>query len=142
MPWGDAPATDEADAVRVLVGDTNASSPLLPDGAYTLIIATEKNLYFRGALAANMLAGKYATDINKRVGDLWHDAKSRGTHFLNLSRRLRLEGQRRAPVTPFLGGYTSADKDARAEDTSIEQPQFTVGMSDSVESDSDIVSEE
>ena len=130
MPWGGNPDIDEADAVRALVGDMDASNPLLEDRVYTMICANEARLYFRGAMAAHMLAGKYARDITTRVGDLWYEAKTRSGHFLDLARRLRIEGQRRAVCAPFAGGVTVTDVETRKDDTSVTQPAFEVGMMD------------
>lgn len=130
MPWSGNPDVDESDAVRALVGDMDPENPLLEDRVYTMICANESRLYSRGAMAAQMLAGKYARDITTRVGDLWYEAKTRSGHFLDLARRLRIEGQRRAVATPFVGGANVTDKETRAADTSVVQPAFTVGMMD------------
>lgn len=132
MPWGGSPSTDESDAIRLLVGDTDAAKPLLSDDAYILIIATEARLYGRAALACETLAGKYATAITRRVGDLWHEAKTRGPHYEALAVRYRLEAARRGKGAPFAGGVNVADVDTRKADDRLVQPFFETGMMDSV----------
>lgn len=133
MPWTGNPHTDAADAVRSMVGDTNASSPKLADNAYTMIIAQERRPYARAAMAAAMLAGKYADQMTKRVGDLWREAKVQYQHYRDLAQWYRTENQRRMPAHPFVGGVNVADTETRETDTSIKQPEFTVGIMDSVD---------
>jgi hypothetical protein len=135
VPYGGNPSTDAADAVRVLVGDTNASSALLDDDTYTLILATETRLYSRSAMAASMLAGKYAKEMTTRTGDLWREAKVRYDHYRDLAQWLRLEGRTRGIAHPFVGGLSVTDNETRREDTTVEQPHFTVGMMDAAPSE-------
>jgi hypothetical protein len=135
LPYGGNPHTDAADAIRVLVGDTNASSELLDDNTYALILATESRLYSRGAMAASMLAGKYAKEMTKRTGDLWREAKVQYDHYRDLAQWLRLEGRTRGIAYPFVGGLTVSDNETRREDSTVEQPKFTVGMMDAAPSE-------
>jgi hypothetical protein len=132
MPYGGAPSTDAADAVRVLVGDTDASNALLDDDTYTLILATEPWLYPQAALAASMLAGKYAQEMRKRVGSLWRFAEQQYDHYRNLAQYLRQESARRSHGAPFAGGISEADIDERKDDTDRPPAFFELGMQDSV----------
>lgn len=132
MPWGGAPSTSDADAVRVLVGDTDASAPLLADDTYTLILAQESSLYGRGSLAASMLAGKYATQMTKRIGDFWREAKVLYEHYRDLAAFLRQESSRRTPAIPFSGGTSQDDVDTRNDETDRVKPAFEIGMLDSI----------
>jgi hypothetical protein len=68
MPWGERPSTDAADAIRALIGDTDADSPLLADDTYELIQAQESRLYGQASLGASILAGKYAKSMTRKVG--------------------------------------------------------------------------
>lgn len=132
MPWSGNPSTDEADAIRALVGDMVTAAPKLSDDVYVLVIAQESRLYARASLAASALAGKYAVEMTKRIGDLWREAKTLYTHYSDLAKWFRLEAQRRAKAIPFAGGISKADVEAREEDTDRVTPSFRVGMIDSV----------
>lgn len=132
MPWGGSPATDESDAVRTLVGDMDAADPKLADGVYTFILTKEKSVWARAAMAATMLAGKWAEEMTRRVGDLWREAKVVHDHYMQLAQWLRLESARRGGGLVFVGGANVADAETRRDDTSQVQPNFSVGMLDSV----------
>lgn len=131
MPWGGSPHTDAADAVRALVGDMDAASPRLADNVYTMIIAEEPRLYARAALAAQALAGKYAAEMNRRVGDLWREAKVLFEHYEALSQRYWQASARRSKGLVFVGGLDKTDVETRTEDADQVQPNFKVGMQDS-----------
>jgi hypothetical protein len=65
MPWGNAPDTDPADAVRSLVGDKDAAAPLLTDDEYTKFLADAHGNVRRAAHAAALaLAGQYARRVD------------------------------------------------------------------------------
>lgn len=131
MPWGGNPSTDPADAVRALIGDTDASAPKLSDDTYVLILATEPTLYARAAMAAFALSSIWAEQMTKRVGDLWREAKVVYEHYADLAQKLRLEGARKPTGSVFVGGHSVADNETRDNDTSITQPNFRLGMMDS-----------
>jgi hypothetical protein len=133
MPWGDSPSTSAADAVRAIVGDTDAANPKLPDSVYTFILTQETSVWARAAMAAAMLAGKWAEEMTRRVGDLWREAKVVHDHYMKLAQWLRLESARRGGGLVFVGGVNAADAETRRDDTSQVQPNFSVGMLDSVE---------
>jgi hypothetical protein len=63
---------------------------------------------------------------------LWLEAKVQYDHYQSLARWFRMEAQRRAKAVPFAGGVNVDDVDTRKADTSIVQPNFTIGMQDSV----------
>lgn len=132
MPYGGNPHTTPSDAVRVLVGDTNASAPLLDDNTYTFILAQEPNVYARAALACDALAGKYALQMDKRIGDLWRSAKVQHDHYANLAHMYREEAARRGKPVPFGGGVSVTDYDNRNEETDRVKPRFEVGMLDAI----------
>ncbi len=133
MPWTGSPSTDEHDAIRAMVGDTDPAKPLLADDVYNLIVSHEKSLNARAAMAADALAGRYAREMTKRVGSLWREAKTLYQHYRDLAQWYRLETARRGAPIPFAGGVSVIDQELRREDSSIVQPSFTVGMQDSIE---------
>jgi len=130
MPWGNDPIGNPSDAIRALVGDTDAAKPKLTDETYLLIIANETRIYARASMAARALAGKYATEMTKRVGDLWREAKVLFQHYSDLAKDYRHESSRRAIAKPFLGGNDVIDVETRRQDTGVVQPEFEIGMMD------------
>lgn len=131
MPWGDDPANDASDAIRSLVGDTDASNPLLSDNTYLLIISQEASLYARAAAACEAIAGKFGQAKTKRVGDLWYEAKVVYEHYVDLAQKFRLDAARRCRPYAFAGGVSKNDIDNREDDDDRPAPAFRVGMLDS-----------
>lgn len=130
MPYTGNPDTNAADAVRVMVGDTDPAAPKLDDPTYALILATEANVYSRASMAAKALAGKYAVEMDRRVGDLWRNAHVLFDHYTELAKQFRSEAKRRVPAQPFSGGTSVSDVGARNGDGDRMKPSFEVGMQD------------
>lgn len=130
MPYSGNPTTVPADAVRALVGDTDPANPLLDDPTYAFILTVETNIYARASLAAQSLAGKYAQQFNKRIGDFWRDAKPIFDHYAELSKDFRRQARVRIKAQPFVGGVDKLTVDAERANTSKVQPRFEVGMID------------
>lgn len=133
MPYTGNPHTSDADAVRAMVGDTDPARPKLDDKMYVLIVATEPRLYSRSAMAATAIAGLYADQMTKRVGDFWREAKVQFDHYIALAAWLRLESGRRGVAIPFVGGLVISDNEAFEQDDTIVQPNFRIGQQDSIE---------
>lgn len=132
MAYGGNPHTSDEDAIRVLVGDTRATA-ILDSNTYTLFIATEGSLYAQAAMAARALAGYYAREMNKRVGDLWRDAKVQYDHYEGLAIRYEQIAKKRIPARPFAGGTSEADIETREETDDRPEPFFKLGMQDAVD---------
>jgi hypothetical protein len=130
MPYGGNPQSSASDAVRAMVGDTDPAAPLLDDNTYVFILATETNEYARASMAAQSLAGKFAQQFNKRIGDFWRDAKPIFEHYAALAKDYRRQARVRINAQPFAGGVNVADVEASRADDTIVQPRFEIGMID------------
>lgn len=130
MPYTGNPQSSASDAVRAMVGDTDLVTALLDDNTYTFILATETNVYARAAMAAQSLAGKYAQQFNKRIGDFWRDAKPIFEHYAELAKDYRRQARVRIKARPFAGGIDVTEVETWRADDSIIQPRFEVGMID------------
>ncbi len=68
--------------IEALVQDTTG---LLSDDDYTIIMATESNLYRAAALASRMLAAKYASKTKLKAGPVTIEAQQKYEHYLELA---------------------------------------------------------
>lgn len=127
MTWtySNSPSSSNRDAIRVLLGDTNSSDPLLTDEEIAFFLAQfPGNIYSAAAMGAQAIAAKYARlATEKEVGDLRIEYGLRHEHFLALSGTLA-DQSALTPSTPYLGGKSISDKEANYEDTDIVQPHF------------------
>lgn len=118
MPYTDDPIHVPADAVRFLLGDTDAAKPRLTDNEVDYLLVQEGNPLRAAARGAEMLVGKYSSIAEtKRVGPLTiTHGSSLASKFAALARAL----WRRAVIgdaAPYAGGISVSDKRLRELDT-------------------------
>lgn len=128
MAWtyGSNPVSDKKDAVRLLIGDTNADEPGLQDEEIQWFISQHGSEYYAASGACLALAAKFSSKASDRqVGPLRINAAEVPRAYRDLSKRLRIEGDQRGLFTaPFAGGITVADKESDAKDDTLVQPRF------------------
>ena len=130
--YGNDPAGSNLDAVRYLTKDTSTSAAINSDEEITWLIASEANLYYAAAAAADAIAASYADDAkvnSKSVGDLSISSGdaigARVREYRNLARSLRTRGAKR--VSPFSGGISRSGKKSQRQDDDYDQPAFSRG---------------
>lgn len=99
----------------------------MSDESINAIIALESNNYMAAALAAQSIAGKYATLVDKSVGDLKLSYSQRSKAWAELSKTLRVSARTStgSVLAPWAGGISQADKTTERADTDRVQPVFT-----------------
>jgi len=130
MAWtySSSPSSVARDAVRLLVGQTSSGDDvLLTDAAIAFFLAETGSNYTAAAMGAEALAARYRAigaeaERYGETGVTWGD---RVAKFDMLALQLRRQGALRS-VTPFLGGQSVTDRDARIADTDLRPPAFTV----------------
>lgn len=105
----------------------------LSDETITAILAIESDVRMAAAMCAESLAGKYASAVDKKIGDLSISYSQRREHWEKMAATLR-SSSRTALFQPFAGGLSEADKQARREDTDLVQPAFRRDLFDNPES--------
>jgi hypothetical protein len=129
------PANSNRDAVRVLVNDTNTTNARLSDETIAWLLASEPSLLYAAAAGAEMIAANLVeTPTVVKVGDLM-EQKGRSTvtlrgEYTDLAKTLRIRASK--GVTPFAGGLSVSDKDARRSDTDWPGTEIEVGLHDNV----------
>jgi hypothetical protein len=117
------PSDSEVDAVRFLIGDTDASDWLLTDEEIQWTVTVRGNAYIAAPYAAESIGAKLSreSDSSKSVGDLSlsKSLSSRAKHFFDLADRLyAMSGSLDPPVVRF-------------NDNAI-GPEFYVGQMDNL----------
>jgi len=135
------PQTDNKDAVRAMLMDTNPDGKgwMLSDEELLWAITVEGNLFLAGARAAEMIAAMFTGPKRNittlRIGDLMKQSGARGGaaedwHAVAAALRRRA---RRAAV-PVAGGIDRDDRQERSDPNTI-QPQFVRGVYDFLPND-------
>lgn len=106
MAWtytGD-PANSDRDAIRFLIGDTDASDPLLDDAEIDYLHAAAGASVYQGAHdACHALAAKFTRmATSKSVGDLSVTFQDRAAAYLSLSEQIMQLAARRDLPTPWI----------------------------------------
>ena len=126
------PATDDKDAVRALLADTNFDGKgwMLSDEEILWAISTQGGQYQSAAFCAEMIAGRFAGPkrdiISLRIGDLQKQSGGRfGVTWLTMADVWRKRASMGA--APIAGGVELLDREDRT-DGSLLQPEFVRGM--------------
>lgn len=132
MAWtyGGDPADNERDAVRHLIGDTDADDPQLQDAEINWQLAERGNVYLAASSCCLTLAAKFARKVDRAVGRLSASFSQRVTHYQDLAAKYRREGGRVGVTKPYVGGAKVGDVESAREDDSRVQPRFRRGMFD------------
>lgn len=91
MPWtfGNDPKNSIRDRVRILIGDTLPTEPLLDDNILDWLIETEQNELLAAAKAADVLSARFSREADLAVGELSVKLSRRAVAFFELAQRLR-----------------------------------------------------
>ena len=128
MSWsysGD-PLSSSLDSVRFEIGDTDVAYPLFQDEEILAILSKESNDLAAAARCCEILARKFARDVDNASGPIKVAASQRYRQFTAQARDLR----RRAVAlnTPYAGGISKSELTADAVNTDLRQPLFTKDM--------------
>lgn len=123
MAWTYTPtllSTTPLFQVRLLIGDTLASDPLLLDEEITFLLVSQANAVLPSASqAAESIAGKFARLASQSVGRVSVSLNQKYEHYLELASKLRdraldpldpLASGAAFPI-PSFGGASKADKE-------------------------------
>ena len=117
-------ATTPRYQVRLALGDTQASYPLLQDEEIDQYLGLYGNVYFAAAYAAEAIAGTFSRQVDRSLGGgLSLQNSQKAAQYMALARSLRRQGA--LSVTPYAGGQSVADKQAREQDTDRVPPSFS-----------------
>lgn len=132
MTWtytGD-PSANNRDEVRFLIGDNDNTNQLVSDEEIAYAIANEATNKLAAIRIVRSLAGKYATKVDKTVGDLKISYSQMTKHFKELAVFLEeSDASLYAPI-PYAGGISISDKETDRSDSDRSSPMFTKGMDD------------
>lgn len=130
MPYGGAPASNNTDALKFLVGDqsTSSATELLSTAECNWLLTTYGSPRAAAPHAARAIAADFADKVDKSVGDFRLAANEKFEHYTTLAKSL--ERQASFSATPYAGGISISDKRSYEDDTDRVPPSFTIGMHD------------
>ena len=136
MTWtySNSPASNQVDAVRLLIGDTDVCNALLSDEEIQFYLDQWCEVNVAAAEACLAISGKFARRVDESVGGVSVSYSQSAKQYYELSQSLR---ERTAilggPV--ICGGISKADKEKLELDQDRVQPSFTRALHDNPRED-------
>ena len=132
MPYGDDPANDPSDELRLLIGDTTTPE-LLSDNEVEYFLAEAEDVALTGAaMAARALAARFAGLVDATEGDVSRSWSQKAKQFAELAKSLAEQVVAAAAADavpiPWAGGISYADNDTNAADGDLVPAYFYEGM--------------
>lgn len=125
------PSTNAVDQIRLLLGDTDMSDPLLDDGAITYFVTTWVNPYSAAAAAAEQIAGQFAREVAYTGDGVSVGNDKLQDKYTALAATLRLQGKRIGKaVGPYAGGTSVSDVEFVLSQEDEIRIDFYTGMGD------------
>lgn len=126
--YANNPATNDRDAVRWHVGDTDERRPLLDDREVDFALSQEPNTLLAAALCATALAGKFSSKANVAVGSISKALGDIADKFEAHAERLRARACVGAGVS--FPATLKSTKDQLEVDDDLINPELAVGLGD------------
>ena len=117
-------ATNEVDAIRLEVADTDPNNWLLANEEIQYAIDQERNTWSAAARCAEMISRLFLRKADVRLGRSMQITYTKAAEqYLAMAKSLRQKALGTTP--PFVGGMSVSDKIAYNQDTDIVAPLFT-----------------
>jgi hypothetical protein len=137
--------------VRLLVGDTDTTRQQLLDEEIYFVLTAQPIVNFAAADCADLLAAKYAFQINTENSKLAMFAAARHKHYADLAKRMRDNGPGETPGgagaglivgSNYAGGISVDANDTIESNTDNVLPPVAIGQDDYDLSDNPLLGEE
>ena len=122
------PSSSDKDAVRFHIRDTVAATKEFEDEEILYMLSTKGSVRGAVVLALKTLAAKYATAVDKAVGDLRLSLSQKHAQYMALIGEF--EAEVAMVAIPFAGGISRASKDTYEDDSDRVKPRFTKTVND------------
>jgi hypothetical protein len=123
-------ANGAKDNVRMLIGDTVSTSPLLQDEEINFVLTRRPSVYGAASDCCRSLAARFASQATTAAGDtkiMFSDISKAYSRQAVAYDQLAIAG---GAGMPYAGGISQADKANQEQDTDRVSPQFNIGMDD------------
>jgi hypothetical protein len=127
------PSSSDHDAVRFLVGDTDAAEPKVSDEEIAFLLGEWADVYQAAAAAADHMSATASSWMSYSADGNSLNLSELQSKYSLLADALRGQGRRRNRVAPYAGGIDVGDHETNASDESVYPLNFSLGMHDDTE---------
>lgn len=121
-------ATNKKNQVRLLIGDTVATSPQMQDEEIAFALTQRGSIYGAAADICRALSAKLSREADTVDKDLRTMLSTRAKAYASRARDLEIQAKARGGAMPYAGGISIADKIQQETDLDRVQPDFSRGM--------------
>ena len=118
------PLASERDAVRFMIGDTDACDKQLSNNEIDYLLQVEGSVTQAAIVAAENLAAKYARLVDEQVGAVRISYSQRSRRYSDIANTLKAR-RNTAGAAPYVGGISKSDKQIDENDSDLVRPAFT-----------------
>jgi hypothetical protein len=133
MAWtysGD-PQTSPKDAVRFLIGDTDAAAELISDEEIEFLLTVERNQYLAAARAAETIAATFTREVQASAEGMSFSGDALMDRYFELADRLRAMARKLTRLAPpYVGGISWAEREKADADPDKIPTHFRSHMHD------------
>src|ERR1017187_2364114 len=122
--------TNSTDDVRLLIGDTDPTNPLLQDEELAYFLSKRPNLYGASAEATRSLAVRFASMATTKAGDTEIMYSDISKAYAAMAARFENQSANSGSGFPYAGGISQNDKLNAEQDTDRVAPQFELNVDD------------
>ncbi len=124
--YGNDPITNQIDAVRYLIGDTNSNDKQLSDCEIKFNLSSSGNVLEAAICAVQSLIALYARDFDNKSKSMSAQVTANYREMLKTLQEKRSNNM--API--YSGGLTKSDKQINEKNSDVVQPIFTREIDD------------
>lgn len=129
------PSSNDKDAVRFRIGDTDRDDKQLQDEEITYLLGLFTNVVQASAEAARAIAAKYAREASRTVGPVSIQANVKFEHYRDLADIISKGDVGVNTPIPWAGGLFKFDRQRLADDDALLHHVFTKRTLEPPESD-------
>ena len=139
-------ASGRLNSVRLLVGDTDSSDPLVQDEEITFALSqANNNVYYAAAWICRVIAAKFSRMVTTQIdGALSAHYSDRAKQYQQLATQVEAQGKKTSgkSLGVFGGGISVAAVEVNNQDTDRIQPVFTIDRFDNPEAGDPLIASE
>lgn len=125
-------ATTPLYQVRLMIGDTVSSKPLLQDEEIAFYITQDPSVWRAASRACRAIAGNFSRDADSVQGELKQVMSVRSKQYNSLAAQYANDAVARGGGLPYAGGISVFDKIQQELNPDRVEPQFNLGMDDNL----------
>lgn len=117
------------DAMRLLIGDTDSTSPLLQDSECNYFLSLNANTFLAASESCKAISAKFARLADTTVDSVSIKHSQKSKQYADLGASLESKAKI-VGALPFAGGISRSEMDNNWNDSDLVKQSFSIGQDD------------